>query len=68
VHGQQRFTYARPLYAGDVVVCESTITDIRSAGRNERIDLTTEIKTVEGELVCTAYNTIVERAAQGGHR
>jgi acyl dehydratase len=63
VHGQQRFEYTRPVCAGDVVVCETTITDIRSAGRNERMDLKTEIRTVEGELVCTAYNTIVERAA-----
>jgi acyl dehydratase len=63
VHGQQRFEYTRPVRAGDVVVCETTITEIRSAGRNERIDLKTEIRTVEGELVCTTYNTIVERAA-----
>ena len=63
VHGQQRFEYTRPLRAGDVVVCESSITDIRAAGRNERLDLKTEVKTVEGELVCTAYNTIVERGA-----
>jgi acyl dehydratase len=63
VHGQQRFVYTRPLRAGDVVVCESSITDIRAAGRNERLDLKTEVKTVEGELVCTTYNTIVERGA-----
>jgi acyl dehydratase len=63
VHGQQRFEYTRPIHAGDVLVCESTITEIRSAGRNERMDIKTEIKTVEGELVCTAYNTVVERAA-----
>jgi acyl dehydratase len=63
VHGQQSFAYTRPVHAGDVLVCESTITGIRSAGRNERMDIATEIKTVEGELVCTAHNTIVERPA-----
>jgi acyl dehydratase len=63
VHGQQSFAYTRPVHAGDVLVCESTITDIRSAGRNERMDVTTEIRTVEGEPVCTAQNTIVERPA-----
>ncbi|MBC6459513.1 MaoC family dehydratase N-terminal domain-containing protein [Actinomadura sp. HBU206391] len=63
VHGQQSFSYTRPVHAGDVLVCEATITDIRAAGRNERMDVKTEIKTVEGELVCTAYNVIVERPA-----
>lgn len=63
VHGRQRFEYTRPVQAGDVVVCQSTVTDIRAIGRNERIDLKTEIKTVEGELVCTTYNTFVERGA-----
>ena len=61
VHGEQRFEYRRPLHAGDSVVCESTITDIRAAGRNELLTVKTEVKTVEGELVCTAYNSLVER-------
>jgi acyl dehydratase len=61
VHGEQRFVYERPLYAGDSVVCESTITDIRSAGRNELLTVETEVKTVDGEHICTAYNSLVER-------
>jgi acyl dehydratase len=61
VHGEQRFEYRRPIHAGDTVVCQSTITDIRTAGRNELMTIQTEVKTVEGELVCTAYNSIVER-------
>lgn len=63
VHGEQRFEYARPLFAGDVVDCVSTITDIRSAGNNEVMTVKTEVKTTGGELVCTAYNSIVERGA-----
>ncbi|HEU5158795.1 MAG TPA: MaoC family dehydratase N-terminal domain-containing protein [Streptosporangiaceae bacterium] len=62
VHGEQRFVYERPLHAGDVVVCESTITDIRAAGRNELLTVETEVKTVGGEHICTAYNSLVERA------
>jgi acyl dehydratase len=61
VHGEQRFEYRRPLRAGDVVVTESTITGIRSIGRNERLDVRTEVRTVDGEHVCTAYNGFVER-------
>ncbi|HZB29465.1 MAG TPA: MaoC family dehydratase N-terminal domain-containing protein [Streptosporangiaceae bacterium] len=62
VHGEQRFVYERPLYAGDVVVCESTITEIRAAGRNELLTIETEVKTVDGAHICTAYNSLVERA------
>ncbi|HEY7488022.1 MAG TPA: MaoC family dehydratase N-terminal domain-containing protein [Streptosporangiaceae bacterium] len=61
VHGEQRFEYTRPVRAGDTVVCQSTINDIRAAGRNELMTIQTEVKTVEGEHVCTAYNTLVER-------
>jgi acyl dehydratase len=63
VHGEQRFEYQRPLHAGDVVTAESTIAGIRSIGRNERLDLQTVIKTVDGEHVCTAHNVIIERGA-----
>ncbi|WP_131735740.1 MaoC family dehydratase N-terminal domain-containing protein [Actinomadura roseirufa] len=63
VHGGQRFEYTRPLRAGDVVTAVATITEIRSIGANEKLDITTEITTVEGELVCTSYSTIVERGA-----
>jgi acyl dehydratase len=63
VHGEQRFTYTRPIHAGDVLTCESTITGIRSAGKNEVMNVETAIKTVDGELVCTTFNSIVERGA-----
>ncbi|MEV1248150.1 MaoC family dehydratase N-terminal domain-containing protein [Nonomuraea sp. NPDC050022] len=61
VHGEQRFEYVRPIYAGDELVTSSTITDIRSAGRNELLTVRSDIATVSGEPVCTTYNTIVER-------
>jgi acyl dehydratase len=63
VHGEQRFRYLRPLTAGDVVTAQPTITDIRDAGRNVMLTTSTEIRTVTGELVCTATSTLVERGA-----
>jgi len=63
VHGEQRFIYTRPLTAGDVVTAQVTLTDIRDAGRNVMLTTSTDIRTVEGELVCTALSTIVERGA-----
>jgi acyl dehydratase len=63
VHGEQRFTYTRPLTAGDVVTAQVTITDIRELGRNTVLTTSTDIATVTGELVCTAVSTIVERGS-----
>ncbi len=65
VHGEQRFEYTRPLMAGDVVTAQVTISDIRQVGRNSMLTTTTEIRTVAGEHVCTAYSTIVERGGTG---
>src|SRR5215510_14328376 len=48
VHGEQRFEYERPVRAGDVVVCEPTITEIKTIGKNEKLVIETEVRTVEG--------------------
>jgi acyl dehydratase len=61
VHGEQRFEYVRPVYAGDELVMTATVTDIRTAGRNELLTVRSEVSTVAGEPVCVTYNTIVER-------
>jgi len=61
VHGEQRFSYVRPLHAGDVVVAQSTISGIREVGSMTMVTTDTEIKTTDGELVCTGYGTLVER-------
>ena len=63
VHGEQRFTYSRPLLAGDVVVAQSTISGIREVGSMTMVTTETEIRTVDGEHVCTGYGTLVERGA-----
>jgi acyl dehydratase len=63
VHGEQRFTYERPILAGDVLIAQPTITEIRDAGRNVMLTTSTQIRTADGELVCTAVGTLVERGA-----
>ena len=63
VHGEQSFTHARPLRAGDVVATQSTIEDIRPVGSMTALTTVTEIRTVDGEHVCTARSTLVERGA-----
>jgi acyl dehydratase len=61
VHGEQRFEYSRPLHAGDVVTAQSTISAIREVGSITMLTTETEIRTVDGEHVCTGFSTLVER-------
>ena len=61
VHGEQRFELHRPVCAGDEVVATSTVTEIRDVGRNEMMQLTSEITTTSGERIATATNTMISR-------
>ena len=61
VHGEQRFEYARPIQAGDVLVATSTIAGIRMVKSNTMITTETALATVAGEHVCTAHSILVER-------
>jgi acyl dehydratase len=63
VHGEQRFEHARPLHAGDVVVAQTTITDITPRRTMTMLTTRTDITTTGGEHVCTALSTLVERGA-----
>jgi acyl dehydratase len=61
VHGEQRFVHARPVRAGDVLQVVVTIDGVRAAAGNDMVTTRAELSTVEGELVSTAYATIVAR-------
>jgi acyl dehydratase len=63
VHGEQSFSHARPLHAGDVVVSQSTIESIRPVGSMTTLTTVTQIRTTGGEHVCTARSVLVERGA-----
>ena len=67
VHGEQRFTYVRPIVAGDSLVVVAVIDSIRAAAGNDLISVRGEISTEDGEHVATTYSTIVARgtAAEG---
>jgi len=63
VHGEQSFTHSRPLHAGDVVVTQSTIESINQIRSMTTMATVTEIRTVDGEHICTARSIAVERGA-----
>jgi acyl dehydratase len=61
VYGEQSFSHARPLHAGDLVVTESTIESIKALRNLTTLTTVTQLRTVDGEHVGTARATLVER-------
>ena len=65
VHGEERYVYARPLRAGDVVTVGLTIESVRSVGGNDLLTVRGDVTTAHGEHVLTARSTLVARAEEG---
>lgn len=57
VHGDQRFTYTRPLRVGDVVTARLSIDKVRVRSTADIISSSVRVETTAGELVCTAAAT-----------
>lgn len=66
VHGDQRFTYSRPVVAGDELTGTMTVTSVKQLGGNSMVTSATEIVDAAGEHVVTAVSTLVVRAADEG--
>jgi hypothetical protein len=61
VHADQRFAYARPVVAGDELVCVNTIEEITSRGGHDFLSTRTEVTTAAGAPVVTAWCRLVVR-------
>ncbi|TPW76982.1 MaoC family dehydratase N-terminal domain-containing protein [Schumannella sp. 10F1B-5-1] len=61
VHGDQRFTFVRPVVAGDELMAELTVTSVKSLGGHSMVTASTEVVDLDGELVLTAISTLVVR-------
>jgi acyl dehydratase len=64
VHGEQRFAFTRPIVAGDELVVQTTIENIRTMAGNDMITTRADMTTVAGEHVCTATSLLVARAPE----
>jgi len=62
VHGDQRFSYTRPIVAGDELTGRMTVTSVKQLGGNSMVTSSTEIVDNSGEHVVTAISTLVVRA------
>jgi acyl dehydratase len=64
VHGEQRFTYERPVVPGDVLTATLTVASLRQIAGNDIIGTSSEITDESGALVCTTTATLVHRGAE----
>lgn len=61
VHGDQRFTHHRPVYAGDVLRLTTHIDEVFARAGNDFLGVRADIETTSGELVCTTHAQLVVR-------
>ena len=64
VHGDQRFSYSRPIVAGDELTGTMTVTSVKQLGGNSMVTSSTEIVDAQGAHVVTAISTLVVRAEE----
>jgi acyl dehydratase len=64
VHGEQRFSYARPLRLGDRLTATLTVTGLRQLGGADVIATSSEIVDADGAVVCTGRATLVHGGGQ----
>ncbi|TQL70525.1 acyl dehydratase [Nocardioides albertanoniae] len=64
VHGEQKFSYARPIAPGDVLTTSLSVATLRQIGGNDIIGTVSAITDEAGALVCTTSATLVHRAAE----
>lgn len=61
VHGDQRFSYTRPVVAGDELTATLTVTSVKSLGAHAMVTAESVIVGEDGEHVVTAVSTLVVR-------
>ena len=61
VHGDQRFTFTRPIVAGDELTATLTVTSVKSLGGHSMVTAESAIVDSDGAHVVTAISTLVVR-------
>ena len=64
VHGDQRFSYRRPLRAGDRVTATAVVETVRSLGGNDILGVRCDLATEDGDAVGSAWSTLVARGEE----
>ncbi len=61
VHGEQRFSYTRPIIAGDELTATLSVTSVKTLGGNAMVIAESAIVDAAGAHVVTAVSTLVVR-------
>ncbi|MCU1442924.1 MAG: hypothetical protein JWQ59_1074 [Cryobacterium sp.] len=61
VHGDQRFTYTRPIVAGDELTATLTVTSVKTLGGHSMVTSASSVADAAGAHVVTAISTLVVR-------
>jgi acyl dehydratase len=61
VHGEQRFTFSRPIVAGDELTATLRVTSVKTLGGNAMVTAETAVTDPGGAHVVTAVSTLVVR-------
>ncbi|BDI21380.1 UPF0336 protein [Herbiconiux sp. L3-i23] len=61
VHGDQRFTFTRPIVAGDELSAVLTVTSVKTLGGNSMVTAETALTDAGGDHVVTATSSLVVR-------
>ena len=61
VHGEQRFSYARPIVAGDQLSVTTIIEDIKAMAGNDMVTLRGDLSNSAGDVVAQVWTTLVAR-------
>lgn len=59
VHAEQRFRYSRPIVAGDELVAQLQITNVRAFGKGAMVTSEAEVTDAEGAHVVTATSVLL---------
>ena len=64
VHGDQRFSFTRPIVAGDELTATLTVASIKSLGGHSMVTAESSILGADGTHVVTATSTLVVRGGE----
>jgi len=64
VHGDQRFAFARPIYAGDELTCVCTVEEIMSRGGHDFLTIRADVLDSSGAPVLSAWSRLVVRGSE----
>ncbi|MGO4956308.1 FAS1-like dehydratase domain-containing protein [Luteococcus sp. Sow4_B9] len=59
MHADQKFVWHRPMREGDDVVAQLTIEKVRNRGTTDMVTVGVEMRTVQGEALCTATSQLI---------